>query len=78
MKNLLNAAIVTKLSQKKNNYVIHRRTHPGEKPYNCSHCDKAFAKKRNFETHTRTHTVEKFTLGRNLMSAAIVKNLSLI
>ena len=60
VKNLLNAAIVTMFSQKKINYVIHRITHSGEKPYYCSHCDKPFAKKRKFEILTRTHTVEKF------------------
>ena len=35
------------------------RTHTGEKPFACRHCDAAFASSGTREMHERTHTGEK-------------------
>ena len=50
--------IATKLSQERNFDIHSPRTHIGEKPYKCSHCNKAFAGKRNLHIHRRTLTEE--------------------
>ncbi|CAL4114333.1 unnamed protein product, partial [Meganyctiphanes norvegica] len=37
----------------------HLKTHFGEKPYQCSQCDKTFMKNSDLITHLKTHTVEE-------------------
>ncbi|XP_077563234.1 zinc finger X-chromosomal protein-like [Haemaphysalis longicornis] len=37
----------------------HQRTHAGERPHQCSHCDKAFMERRTLVDHLRIHTGER-------------------
>jgi uncharacterized Zn-finger protein len=35
--------------------MVHRRTHTGVKPYNCTHCGLKFTSSGNLKTHLKLH-----------------------
>jgi uncharacterized Zn-finger protein len=44
-----------KMFSEKGNLIIHMRTHNGEKPYNCTYCNKNFTSLGNMKDHERRH-----------------------
>ena len=51
--------LCNKVFSTKGNLVAHKRTHTGDKPYECDVCNKKFSQSSNLTVHKRNHTGEK-------------------
>ncbi len=57
--NLMNVMFVTRSFPHQAIYWAHKRTHTGDKPYECDVCNKRFSTSSNLLAHKRTHTGDK-------------------
>ena len=56
---IANTQGVTRLGCSKKGYQSRAKAHTGEKPYQCSQCEKSFSLNADLKRHIVTHTVEK-------------------
>ena len=51
--------LCNKVFSTKGNLVAHKRTHTGDKPYECDVCNKRFSQSSTLTAHKKTHTGDK-------------------
>jgi KRAB domain-containing zinc finger protein len=52
----------TKKYESKSNFLIHLRSHTGDKPFQCDFCLKGYPSKGNLKKHLKLHMQDKFKL----------------
>lgn len=58
--------------ESKSNFLIHLRSHTGDKPFQCDFCLKCYPSKGNLKKHLKLHMKDKFQLSED----AILVNLN--